>query len=113
MEKPTPQENDNGIPLTPTGIPSPYPYLNTESKEWEGADETDEFEETDEDEGLDSGGSAMARLHPDDPQGGSGDEIDPDEEDDNDDDDIDTGFGVGIGLFLAPLFAPPAPLMPA
>ena len=98
MENPAPQENTVGIPLTPTGIPSPFPYLNPESEEWKGADE--------EDESSDSGGNACVLREPKDPDDGGGYEDEPDEDESDDDNDNDRGFGFGIGLFLSAFNSP-------
>lgn len=101
----------SGIPVVVAGIPtyqdehgivSPFPYLNSESDEWKGADE--------EDEGFDTDGGVMVRLDPDEPEDGGGEEADFDDEDDLDDDDTDMGLGILGGIVH--IFAPP-PLLPA
>lgn len=75
-------------------VPSPFPYLNPESRDWQGDDERDE------DDDFDAGGGILAPYQPmPDPDWG-GDEVDPDEEDDGDDSDRGFGFMVGIGLLM-------------
>lgn len=92
------QENNNGmsvgvsgIPLAPdeTGnIPSPFPYLNPDSREW-GDDEQD------------GGGGITALRKPHDPDDFGGNEVDEDEyEETDDDEDNDRGLGFGVGMFL-------------
>lgn len=76
------------------GIPSPYPRSFFETVDDEDTDEG-------EDDGFDEGGSAFARLDPDEPEDLGGDEVDPEDEED---DHSDTGFGIGMFLF------PPIPL---
>lgn len=86
----------NGIPLVPdeTGnVPTPFPYLNDDSAAWQIGDE-----DSDDEDGYDEGGSAMARLLPPDPDEGGGDEVDPEDEDDE----PHTGFGIGAFLFAQP-----------
>lgn len=76
-------------------IPSPFPYLNPDSKDWQGDDESDG------EEGFDGSDGIVAPFQPMPEGNDGGDEVDPDDEDEDDNDD-DTGFGflVGIGLLL-------------
>lgn len=106
-----PPDNSIGIPVVVAGIPtvqdehgivSPFPYLNSESEDWKGADEDEG--------GFDTDGGVTV-LKPQDPDDFGGDEAEEDYDDEDDDFD-DTGTGFGIGAMLGSFFAPP-PLLPA
>lgn len=79
-------------------IPTPFAYLNPESRDWRGADEEDG--ESDGYDDLDAGGGILAPFQPIPEDNGGGEEVDEDEYEDEDDNDRGFGFMAGIGLAL-------------